>query len=217
MIKSVVYAFLTIFMPNTRKQLPKYCRHKTSGRAFVRIGGKMHYLGKYGSQASRREYDRIIAEFVANGRQAACDPNEILVEDLIAQFLEYINREVDYVANTRNRINRTLKLLNELYGQSPASAFSPMALKTLRQRWVENGIARETVNQHIGIVKQVFCWGCEEEIVPTEVAGALQMVKLLQRGRTSAKEYKEIKPVDDAIVEKTLPYLKLPVRDMASV
>jgi hypothetical protein len=49
-----------------RKQLPKYCRHKSSGRAYVRIGGKMYYLGKYGSEASRREYDRIIAEFVAN-------------------------------------------------------------------------------------------------------------------------------------------------------
>jgi hypothetical protein len=46
-----------------RKQLPKYCRHKSSGRAFVRIGGKMYYLGKHGSQASRRKYDRIIAEF----------------------------------------------------------------------------------------------------------------------------------------------------------
>ena len=73
------------------------------------------------------------------------------------------------------------------------------------------------MNHYASIIRQVFCWGCEEEIVPAEVAGALQMVKLLQRGRTSAKEYKEVKPVDDAVVEKTLPHLKLPVRDMASV
>ena len=39
-------------MPYTRKQLPKYCRHKSTGQAFVRIGGKMHYLGKFGSQRS---------------------------------------------------------------------------------------------------------------------------------------------------------------------
>jgi hypothetical protein len=58
-----------------RKQLPKYCKHKSSGRAFVRIGGKMYYLGKYGSEASRREYDRIIAAFVANGRRAFYDPD----------------------------------------------------------------------------------------------------------------------------------------------
>jgi hypothetical protein len=51
----------------TRKQLPQYCRHKTSGRAFVRVEGKMLYLGQYGFQASRREYDRIIAEFIVNG------------------------------------------------------------------------------------------------------------------------------------------------------
>ena len=112
-------------MTYTKKQLPKYCRHKPSGRAFVRIGGKMNYLGKYGSQASRREYDRIIAEFVANGRKVVGDPDDLLVEDLIAQFLDYINREVDYIADTRNRINRVLRPLNDLYGQSACFSVQP--------------------------------------------------------------------------------------------
>jgi hypothetical protein len=65
---------LTLFcqgntMTYQKKQLPKYCKHKSTNRAFVRIDGKMYYLGKYGSDASRREYDRIIAEFLAHGRQ----------------------------------------------------------------------------------------------------------------------------------------------------
>ena len=67
-------------MPYTKKQLPKYCQHKPTGRAFVRIDGKMFYLGKYGSEASRREYDRIIAEFIANGRQSLRNADEILIE-----------------------------------------------------------------------------------------------------------------------------------------
>ena len=63
-------------MTYTKQQLPKYCSHKSSGRAFVRLAGKMHYLGKYGSKASRREYDRLIAEFLANGRKSILDPDE---------------------------------------------------------------------------------------------------------------------------------------------
>jgi len=63
-LKSVIDTFLTYFHPiftmiRSRKQLPKYCRHKPSGRAYVRVGGKMYYLGKYGTEASKREYGRI--------------------------------------------------------------------------------------------------------------------------------------------------------------
>ena len=38
----------------------------------------------------------------------------------------------------------------------------------------------------------VFLWGCEEELVPVDVAGALKMVKPLQKGRTSAKVYEPV-------------------------
>jgi len=72
-----------------RKQLLNYCQHKSSGRAFVRIGGKMYYRGKHGSQSSRREYDRIIAVFVANGRQAFYAPDEIPIESLVVLYLDY--------------------------------------------------------------------------------------------------------------------------------
>jgi len=113
-----------------RKQLPKYCLHKSSGRAFVRIGGKMYCLGKYGSAASRREYDRIIGEFVANGRQAFYDPDEIPIESLIVSFLGYVEKECNYSPSSLLRINRPLHLLNDLYGKTPVSQFTPSALKS---------------------------------------------------------------------------------------
>jgi hypothetical protein len=77
-------------MTYARKQLPQYCHHKPTDRAYVRIDRKMIYLGKHGSATSRREYDRIIAEFIANGRQAFADPDEILVEQLIIRFDESV-------------------------------------------------------------------------------------------------------------------------------
>jgi hypothetical protein len=70
-------------MTYQKKQLPKYCKHKSTNRAFVRIDGKMYYLGKYGSDASRREYDRIIAEFLANGRQAFGEKFHLHFDNLI--------------------------------------------------------------------------------------------------------------------------------------
>jgi integrase len=200
-----------------KKQLPKYCRHKTSGRAFVRIGGKMYYLGKHGSAASRREYDRIIAEFVANGRQPFYRVDELTIESLIWRFLDYANRELCYCDTTKKRITITLRALNALYGKQLVSQFTPSALKILRQQFVDRKLARHTVNGYVGIIKQVFYWGCEEEIVPAEIGAALRMVKHLQAGRTSAVDYDDIEPVEEEIVNKTLPYLKPMVQDMVRV
>ena len=101
-------------MYHKRKQLPKYCKHKPSGRAYVRIGAKMYYLGKYGSEASKQEYDRVIAEFVANGRQPFYRPDEILVENLIVRFLDHMEKNLNYAPSTKSRIVRAIKVLNAL-------------------------------------------------------------------------------------------------------
>ena len=115
-LKSVNYTFFNPLhlMIYTRKQLPKYCRHRPSGRAYVRIEGKMYYLGKYGSDARRREYDRIIAEFVANSRRTHRNPDEIRIDALITQYLNYIDREVDFSRSRKASIIRILRRLNAL-------------------------------------------------------------------------------------------------------
>ena len=48
---------------------PSYREHKPSGQAVVTLGGRDVYLGKHGTPESRAEYDRVIAEWLANGRQ----------------------------------------------------------------------------------------------------------------------------------------------------
>ena len=61
---------------------PMYCRHKSTGRAYARLDGRMIYLGAYGTPESRAEYDRIIAEWLAHGRQLPQSeiPTDVTVE-----------------------------------------------------------------------------------------------------------------------------------------
>ena len=204
-------------MTYKRKQLPKYCRHKASGQAYVRIAGDMHYLGKHGSDVSRREYDRIMGEYIANGRQAFRHPDEILVESLIVRYLDYVDKVLNLSKGRKGIVMNVLRCLNDLYGKQPVAAFGPTALKTLRQQWVEKNLGLDTINNYIGTIKQVFDWGACEEIIPADVANVLRVVKPLQKGRTTAVEYADIEPVADAIVEKTLPYLEQQERDMVLV
>jgi hypothetical protein len=68
---------------------PSYCCHKGSGQAVVTLNGRDAYLGKYGTKASRAEYDRLIAEWLANGRclpDAAADRD---VNEVIHEFWQH--------------------------------------------------------------------------------------------------------------------------------
>ncbi len=39
----------------------------------VTLAGQDHYLGPHGTAVSRREYDRLIAKYLANGRRSVAD------------------------------------------------------------------------------------------------------------------------------------------------
>ncbi len=67
-------------MPTLLNAVPKYRKHKASGQAVVTIGGVDHYLGPHGTKASKNEYDRVIAEWMANGRQLHVGTSDGLFE-----------------------------------------------------------------------------------------------------------------------------------------
>jgi hypothetical protein len=49
-------------MPTTVSRTSSYRHHKPSGQAVVTIDGKNSYLGRYSSESSREEFDRLVAE-----------------------------------------------------------------------------------------------------------------------------------------------------------
>ena len=59
-------------MPRPRTLKPKYSLEKCSldkpsGRAFVILDGFKKYLGRYDTQESRDNYDRLIGEWISQG------------------------------------------------------------------------------------------------------------------------------------------------------
>jgi len=49
-------------------RLPSYRHHKPSGQAVVTLSGRDFYLGRYGTQASRAEYNQLVGKWLAGGR-----------------------------------------------------------------------------------------------------------------------------------------------------
>ena len=205
-----------------RLQVPSYRLHKPSGRAVVTLNGRDHYLGRHGTAASKREYSRVIAEWLANNHSLLPTPsrkrgNGIKVTEVLAAFWRHA--KVYYVKNGKqtsevNCVKAVIGVVRRLYGHSPVKDFGPLALKAVRQNMIDAGLARNTINSNIGRIKRAFQWAVENELIAPSVYHGLQAVSGLRAGRSDARETAPVKPVPEKHVEKTLPHLSAPVAAM---
>src|SRR6476660_4364769 len=79
-------------MPLLTNATPKYRQHKASGQAIVTLEGRDFYLGPWRSKASRREYDRLTAEWLANHRHLPITQSDgLTIMELAAEYLRHAN------------------------------------------------------------------------------------------------------------------------------
>jgi integrase len=180
---------------------PSYLLHRQSGQAMTVVKGpdgrrKQVLLGRYGSDQSKAEFARIVAEWDASpARLTSRTPATPLltVGDVAAKFMAHARlhyRHPDGTATSEvNNYAQAFKRLAELYGPTPAAEFSPLKLKALRRRWVDDGICRPQVNGRAGRIRRMFKWAAAEELVP-------------------------VAPASDADINAVLPYLRGPARDL---
>src|SRR5688500_2242051 len=77
-------------MPRLSDSVPKYRKHKATGQAVVTLCGRDYYLGPHGTRISRQEYDRLIGEWLAAGRQSLhVLPDRLSVAELCVRYLKY--------------------------------------------------------------------------------------------------------------------------------
>ncbi len=221
-------------MPRQKNTIPSYLLHKKSGQARVRIDGRDHLLGRYGSDESRIRYGELIAKFgsgvpldpfaaVSNrgtNRGTDSDDPGPSIAELIVAFLSHV--EQHYVKNGEPTteqwlIRSAVKPLRALYGLSPAKDFGPLALKAVRTKLVESGIVRNSVNASIGRIRRMFRFGVANEIVPVEVLTRLEAVSPLLAGRTEARDLPPRHAVDQADIDAVREHVSPLVRDLMDV
>jgi integrase len=180
----------------------------------VTLCGRDLYLGKFGSRESLAEYDRIIAEWLANGRTllrpVSGKPADVTNNELLGAFLDWA--ELYYVKNGRMtgevaHVRYSIKPIRELYGEELARDFGPLQLKTVRQVIIDTGICRTEVNRRVRIIVRGYKWAVAEGMIPPSVHHGLQAVPGLRRGRCEVREAKPVRSVPDAFVDAIRPHL----------
>ncbi len=210
-------------MPRLAHAIPKYRKHRASGQAIVSIAGRDHYLGPHGTKASKLLYDRLIAEYLAANRQPqyfTTEDDRITVVEVLAAFWRFAKSY--YVkngkpTNEQDAFRLVIRDIRLLYGNTPAEEFGPKALKAVRQKWIDRGQCRPTVNKNMRRLTRIFKWAVSEELISAHVHQALATVPGLKKGRCELPEPDPILPVPQATVNQTLPHLPPILHDMVLV
>ena len=188
---------------------PQYRLHKPSGQAVVTLDGRDIYLGKFGSPASRAEYDPLVGEWLASGRRLPA-ASDVTVNELLLAY--HRHAQGYYVKNGRptsgaRNIALALRPARASHGHALARDFGPLALKAVRRALVESGVRRNEVNKRVRRLIRAFKWAVEEEMIPPSVHQALEAVAGLRQGRSEARESVPVRPVPGAFVEAIRPHV----------
>jgi integrase len=203
------------------ERLPKYGRHKASGQAIVKLCGRDVYLGPYGTKASRVEYDRVVSEWLSNGRSLRGSAvADLTVNELAARYLRFAKgyyRKNGEVTDTLAGIKAALRYLCRQYGRSLARDFGPLSLEAIRNKMIAANLSRSYINALVDMIRRAFRWSVSQELIPVEVHQALCTLVGLRRGRSLARESQPVLPISESLVASTLSFLRPTVADMLRV
>jgi integrase len=209
-----------VVMARPRKLIPRYLEHSQSGRAravWTDANGGYHEKllpGAHGSEESRTAFGRLLLEMDV-APTAPKRGSKLAMVQVLAAYHEHAKRyyrDADgKPTSTMHEIRIVLRAVRELYGSLPVAEFTPLRMKAAMAGWVTSGCSRTEVNRRLGIVKRILRWAASEELIPAAVYHGLTVVNGLKRGRTTAHETDPVEPVDDEVVDATLPHLSRPL------
>ena len=203
-----------------RPSLPTYTLHKPSGQARVRINGQDFYLGSFESAKSKERYAQLLLD-LAREQQLPDSPlgdwtqnPGFQVKELVLRYCLFAQEYYGAKSKEYRTMRDTLKPIVALFGSTPAKDFGPRDLKCVRQSLVDQDICRPEINRRISRIRRAFRWATSEELIPPAVIHGLASLQGLSRGRSGVREPEPVRPVPDAVVQKTLPFCSPQVRAM---
>lgn len=166
-----------------RKPQYAYCLHRPSGQAYVRIRGRIHYLGKFGSHDSRVRHQNIVAAEL-NGRALEDSARPLSVGELCERFVLAMQREHGKRSWWADIARSVALTVCAKHAGMEAAAFGPKSLQDIQQAMLkEDRLTRYGINRRKQHIVAMFKWAVSEELVPPSVWHALQAVRAIRRGK----------------------------------
>lgn len=215
---------------------------KQTGTVFV-THGLWYYSVKLPGEAKRRQVPlkapgakhtltsdrpRTMAEQAAaryweeHTRQARRDnPHGITIDELCAAWCDHANTYYKHPDGSPTseaaQVRIGVRLFREMYGRAAVAEMQHLDVIRWRDAMERSGICRTTVNKRLGILRRMLAWALDEGLVTASQKAELSQAQTLKRGRCLAKESAPVRPVDDAVIEKTAAAMMPSTADMVRV
>jgi hypothetical protein len=171
----------------------------------VTLNGVDHYLGKHGSEQSRRSDDRLVGKWLAAGRASPAERQTgcLTVDNLLNRYWKHVKnlylKPDGSPSETAANPKPSLRILKQSDGDVATDDFGPTARKALQELFVQNRNSRRYVNENIGRIRRAFHWGVSEELIEERTYRRLLTVDGLRKGKTNAPERPQVEPIDAAL------------------
>ena len=198
-----------------KRKLPKYSHHKATGQAYVRLNGRVQYLGLHNSPESHERYAEVVDQWRRESESVPA--KDITIGALSVLYLKHAERyyrKRGQVTSEVSAIQIALRHLTKLFRRKPANQFAPFELKLVRQSMIDASYVRQSINRHIGRIIRMFRWAGAEELAAKHVYHDLKMLDGLKRGRSDAVEATPVRPVPLAHINAVEDIVTRPIWGM---
>ncbi|MEQ8850058.1 site-specific integrase [Botrimarina sp.] len=223
-------------MPRLFHRPPKYCLHRGTKQAVVSLAGQRVYLGPYGSEQSHEKYRQVLQDWhrrrheqTPGGQQPPSEERlatvvtpaalrskwrsgvAVSIDELVFVYRRHA-REY-YVKNGKKTREAELVVevtghLGKQHGRTKVEEFGPVELDAFRESLIDElDWSRDYLNKQVSRLVTMFKWCVKKEICSPRVYEQLKALGGLKKGRTRARESEGVVPVEDALVDETLPAL----------
>ena len=189
---------------------PGYLHHKPSSQAYVRVEGRMIYLGIYDSPGSHRKYAEVISDLnagvevdISRGRR---ETRPLTVGELAEQYLDHEELRFGPTYKQTYAAKYAMLALTEQHAGLRADQFRPKALQRIQRRLIEQNYARREVNERINRIRRAFQWAASEELINESVWASLKTLKNVRAGE--ARDNPPRQPADPEQVRRTVDHLR---------
>jgi integrase len=110
-----------------------------------------------------------------------------------------------------------LRSIRADYGRMPIDDITYQNILDTREKLIQAGHNRTTINQRVGIWKRFFAWALENRQCSAQTKSEVCAIVNLKRNRTAAPEGSPVKPVDHRTVKAIMPFLPPTLRAMVAV
>jgi hypothetical protein len=122
------------------------------------------YLGAWGSPEAQAGYGKLLADLAqgkfSHGASVPVPVGLTVADILLRYFQEHLPR---YAKDEQHCQRGAIRVLRELYGETPAADFGPLRLRVVREAKVKKNWSRGYMNHQVKRLQFMFRWavGCE--------------------------------------------------------